>query len=228
MAARVQHAAGLDWAIGASAAAGEHRASVRCLVCPRPSGSLVALIDGVGLGGDTAAAELLAADTLRLHAASGAFALVRRCHEALIGSRGVALGLALIDAEEDTMTWLSIGPVTGLLLRAMPARSGWPTPVRMPSADGVVGVHLPALSGELLALSAGDQLVLAGSGLRDALSVADFGGLAAIAAHPIPPSRLAERLALEEGRPGDDVLVLVGRYRGRARVARPRRLPVVT
>src|SRR5688572_10723397 len=120
MPTRVQHASGIDWAI-ASGAAVRH-ADQRAGACPRPSGTLVAVVEGLGSATEAAASEQVAIATLRQFAQHGALALVARCHQALIGTAGIALGLALVDVEEDTLSWVAVGPVSGELVRTRPTR----------------------------------------------------------------------------------------------------------
>ena len=48
--------------------------------------------------------------------------LLTRWHETLVRTRGVVMGLASFKAVEGTMTWVGVGNVRGLLLRATGGR----------------------------------------------------------------------------------------------------------
>src|SRR4029453_12896756 len=50
-----------------------------------------------------------------------AIRLMRECHQSLVGLRGAVMSVASIHATEETMTWLGVGNVEGLLLRPNPA-----------------------------------------------------------------------------------------------------------
>jgi 4-diphosphocytidyl-2-C-methyl-D-erythritol kinase len=122
----------------------------------------------------------------------------------LVGTRGVTMSLATFNAADDTMTWLAIGNVEGVLLRADP-RSSRPMESILMRA-GVVGLDLPRLQASVTTISAGDLVVLATDGIRrsfvDLIYPAD------------QPQALAERVLRFHAKGTDDALVLVARYRG--------------
>jgi len=131
-------------------------------------------------------------------------ALVRRCHRELVGTRGVTMSLAAFNATDDTMTWLAIGNVEGVLLRANPRRSRPRETILMRA--GVVGLDLPRLQASVTTISPGDVVVLATDGVRR-----DFVDVL----HPADqPQALADRVLRFHAKGTDDALVLVARYRG--------------
>src|SRR5207244_6040706 len=89
-------------------------------------GALVAVVDGLGHGGEAAIAARTAVATLAEHADEPVVPLLQRCHRQLRGSRGVVMTLASCQEATGEMTWLGVGNVEGFLLRAdpcaMPAR----------------------------------------------------------------------------------------------------------
>jgi phosphoserine phosphatase RsbX len=72
---------------------------------------------------------------------------------------------------------------------------------------GVVGVHLPALTGSIVPIARGDTLIFATDGIRS-----EF--LDEIRTHRETPPTLADRILRRYGRGTDDALVLVVRYLG--------------
>jgi negative regulator of sigma-B (phosphoserine phosphatase) len=114
------------------------------------------------------------------------------------------MSLAAFNASDDTMTWLAIGNVEGVLLRADP-RGRRPMETILMRA-GVVGLDLPRLQASVTALSPGDIVVLATDGIhRDfvqAINPAD------------QPQALAERVLRFHAKGTDDALVLAAKYRG--------------
>jgi negative regulator of sigma-B (phosphoserine phosphatase) len=102
------------------------------------------------------------------------------------------------------MTWLGVGNVQGVLMRA-DAKKGNVREALLLRA-GVVGSQLPALQATVLPIVRGDTLFFATDGVRSDFSVT----LSALE----NPQRAADRI-LEQYRSGtDDALVLVSRLTG--------------
>jgi phosphoserine phosphatase RsbX len=177
----------------------------RHLVEPTPSGVLVAVVDGLGHGREAGAVATLAVATLERFAHEPLDSLFERCHRSLEGTRGVVMSAARFDRLEGTMTWLGVGNVEGVLLRA--ARTAGPARERLLPSRGVVGGSSAALRAATVPVGRGDTLILATDGLDGG-----FADLAAPSDHP--PQRLADRLLGLYGRAEDDALVLVARYAG--------------
>lgn len=194
----------IDWGMASTALAGEAESGDRCVVQPTPSGVLVAVVDGLGHGQEAAAAAKLAAATVERHAAELPISLLRRCHERLRTTRGVVMSLASLNGTEGTMTWLGVGNVEGLLLRADPQVT--PAQESLLLRRGVVGGRLPSLSASIIPLARGDTLVFATDGIRNGfhqgLNVND------------PPQQIARRILAQHQLGTDDALVLVARYLG--------------
>jgi phosphoserine phosphatase RsbX len=174
------------------------------LVFCNRNGILVAAIDGIGHGEEAANASKAAAALLRNSADEPIISLVERCHEKLRATRGVVLSLAFIDPEHGMMTWLGVGNVQGVLMRA-DAKNGNVKESLLLRA-GVVGSQLPALQATVLPIVQGDTLFFATDGVRSDFSVT-------LSARE-NPQRAADRI-LEQYRSGtDDALVLVSRLTG--------------
>jgi serine/threonine protein phosphatase PrpC len=174
------------------------------LVCCNRNGILVAAIDGIGHGEEAASAAKAAVALLRRSADEPIISLVERCHDKLRATRGAVLSLACVDSEHGMMTWLGVGNVQGVLMRA-DARNG-NTQESLLLRAGVVGSQLPALQATVLPIVRGDTLFFATDGVRSDFSVA-------LSAKE-NPQRAADRI-LEQYRSGnDDALVLVARLTG--------------
>jgi serine phosphatase RsbU (regulator of sigma subunit) len=194
----------LDWGTAQIAFPGEPVSGDGYLVCPYPNGVLVAVVDGLGHGEEAATATRAALAALEPRANQSALQLMKHCHEALRHTRGAALTLASFNELDGTITWLGVGNVDGILLRADPAA----TPPRdyVLQHGGVVGLQLPPLRAFVLSVAPGDTLVMATDGIR--------AGFAEGLALDEPPQQLAERILAREGKGTDDALVLVARYLG--------------
>jgi negative regulator of sigma-B (phosphoserine phosphatase) len=171
--------------------------------CTR-NGILIAAIDGLGHGEQAAEAAKGAMAILRADFDAPVISLVEHCHEKLRKTRGVVLSLASIDPDQGMMTWLGVGNVQGLLMRANGAKG--PPKEMLLQRGGVVGSQLPALQATVLPIARGDTLYFATDGIRNQFSE----HLTTLE----NPQRAADRI-LEQFQSGfDDALVLVARLAG--------------
>jgi negative regulator of sigma-B (phosphoserine phosphatase) len=174
------------------------------LICSNRDGILIAAMDGIGHGAEAANAAKTAASILEAHVDEPIISLVERCHDELLLSRGIVLSLAFIDASRGMMTWLGIGNIQGVLMRAA-ARKGTMQEMLL-LRGGVVGSQLPPLQAAVLPVTPGDTLLFVTDGVRGEF----IESLSALES----PQRAADRI-LERYRSGkDDALVLVARLTG--------------
>jgi hypothetical protein len=141
------------------------------------------VVDGLGHGHEASTAAHTAAATLEADAGEPVVSLVTRCHEALKGTRGVAMSLANFDALDSSMSWVAVGNVDGLLLRVEcpPGTGSAQGRGKVREAlflrGGVMGYQLPSLRPGVVPVHRGDVLVLAtdgiGSGHTEVLALHD-------------------------------------------------------
>jgi negative regulator of sigma-B (phosphoserine phosphatase) len=174
------------------------------LVCCNRNGILVAAIDGIGHGEEAANASKAAAALLRSCADQPIISLVERCHERLRGTRGVVLSLAFIDSEHGMMTWLGVGNVQGVLMRAEAKKRNGQESLLLRA--GVVGSQLPAVQATVLPIEQGDTIFFATDGVRSDFSVS-------LSARE-NPQRAADRILRQYRSGNDDALVLIVRLTG--------------
>lgn len=189
--------------LAAAPLAGEVESGDRAVVQPFTDGLLVAVIDGLGHGAEASAAAKTTADVLVDHAAEPVITLMQRCHEALKLTRGAVISLASLSLADHTMTWIGIGNVEGLLLRA--SREATPARESLLLRPGTVGHRLPLLHASLLPLEPNDLLILATDGIRP--------GFEQGFPRDDPAQRIADRILAQHALGTDDALVWVGRYR---------------
>jgi phosphoserine phosphatase RsbX len=195
----------IEWAVAEFVRPGQTESGDQYLVMEIADGVVVGVIDGLGHGAEAANASKTAIRSIERHAGEPAIKLMQECHQSLIGLRGAVMSVASINAVEESMTWLGVGNVEGLLLRAHPAAI--PSRELLLLRGGVVGVHLPALTGAIVPLAPGDTLIFATDGVRS-----EF--LDETRAHREAPAVLADRILGRYGRGTDDALVMVVRYLG--------------
>src|SRR5260221_7180858 len=194
----------LDWSVAARPMPGQSVSGDLHLVKRFDRRVLVVVIDGVGHGEEAAAAARAAAIILDNYPDEIIISLVKRCHEALVKTRGVVLTLAELDTMNSTMTWLGVGNVEGRLFRADPGANH---PIeRVLLRGGLVGCQLPALQASVIPVAAGDVLILATDGIHAAFEERINFKEA--------PRQIADSILSRHFKGNDDALVLVGRYHG--------------
>jgi negative regulator of sigma-B (phosphoserine phosphatase) len=180
---------------------GQSQSGDRHLVQPYINGLIVAVVDGLGHGEQAAVAADLAVTTLINHAHESVIALVKRCHDALRDTRGVVMALALFNEQDRTLTWMGIGNVEGLVLRAEGSPHSRHEYLLL--RGGVVGDQLPSLSASIIPLMQGDTLVFTTDGIR--------GGFAKDLSASDKPQVMADRILAKYSKDSDDALVFVAR-----------------
>jgi len=194
----------VEYGVANSILPGQSASGDRHLVCCGGDGILIAAIDGLGHGEEAAIAAEAAISILKASRYEPVISLLERCHEGLRSTRGVVLSLASIDPKHGMMTWIGVGNVQGVLMRAG-AKKGRAEEVLL-LRGGVVGSQLPALQAAVLPIAKGDTLVFVTDGIRSEF----VDGLSALES----PQRAADKILKQHGSGNDDALVLVLRLTG--------------
>jgi phosphoserine phosphatase RsbX len=192
----------IEWGVASLAMPGQSQSGDRYVVHPSPNGVMVAAIDGLGHGQEAARAADRAATILTKHAHESMIGLVKRCHDQLRETRGVVLSLAVINAVEGDLTWMGVGNIEGVVVRA--TTSANPRQESLLLRGGVLGHQLPSLYASIIPIARGDTLILVTDGIHsnfaDGLNVTDR------------PQLIADRIVAGYSKGSDDALVLVARY----------------
>jgi serine/threonine protein phosphatase PrpC len=192
----------IEWSAAEEVLPGENKSGDRYVVKNLPEGALLAVVDGIGHGEDAAHSAELAAGVFNGSDARSLISLVRRCHERLQGTRGAVVSLAWFSPADDTMTWLGVGNVAGVLLRR--EAYGVARQESLLLRAGMVGAPLPHISATVVPVSYGDTLIFATDGIRsgfaDRLNVNSSR------------QEIARQIIRNHWRKHDDALVLVARY----------------
>ena len=196
----------LEWGVAARPLPGEHESGDHFLVKTFAEGAAIAVVDGLGHGAEAAAAARRAIATVEAATRDPLPTLFRRCHEALLGSRGVVMSVAAISVGHSQLTWAGVGNVDACLLR--PHAEGGKVRTSLVTRGGVLGREVPPLTPATLALDPGDLLVFATDGIRE--------GFLEVMSLDDEPQRAASRILATYGKGTDDALVLVAKYRGGA------------
>lgn len=195
---------GVLWGRAARPIQGERECGDLEVVAAFDGGVLLAVIDGLGHGHEAAAVSAAAARVLIADPGLSPAKLVERCHEALRGSRGVALLVVSLFTRAGQCRWTGVGNVEGVRYHRRPAfTSGRDALISTP---GVVGYRMPTLRERQIDLAVNDVVVMATDGVSPRFTEdAVVDGT---------PDALASEILLRYGRASDDALVLVARYHG--------------
>jgi len=129
---------------------------------------LIGVVDGLGHGSEAANAAKLAVSVLNNYAHESVIALTKFCHDKLKSTRGVVMALVTINPADETLTWLSIGNVEGMLLRSDPHLTpSNPVYESIITRPGVVGYRLPTLYASVISITKGDLIILSTDGIND-------------------------------------------------------------
>ncbi len=194
----------LYWAVASEPLDGEEVCGDCAAVREFGRYALAAAVDGVGHGVEAARVATVATEVLDdFH--GPVIPLFQRCHERLKNTRGVVMSVAAFNGEHDTMTWLGVGNIQGVLLRARPdaARPN----ENLLVFGGLLGYQMPPLRAITVAVAPGDLLVMGTDGVS--------GEFADHVPALEEPAAIANRLLLQYRRGNDDSLVLVARYMGK-------------
>lgn len=191
----------IDWATAGAALAGQASSGDRAVIVPFPGGALVAVIDGLGHGKEACEAAAEAEQVLVAAPYEPVDSLMLRCHQALRRTRGAVISMASFNVEASAMTWLGIGNVEGLLVRARSEGSE-----AVPMRGGTVGFVLPPLNPRTVSVQPGDTLVFATDGIRHGFKQEVIPARS--------PQQIADEVLANWARQSDDACVAVARYVG--------------
>lgn len=173
-----------------------------CLVKRVGKGTLLAVVDGLGHGQEAASAARAAVGAIDRYSREPLVELVKRCHTALIGLRGVVLGLAYLDPQAASMTWLGVGNIGGVLLHG-DAKARPPRVSLVPNA-GFIGGEPPRATARAVPLKARDTVILFSDGIKD--------GFTESLVLANSPQEIADFIIARHTKGNDDALALVARY----------------
>jgi serine phosphatase RsbU (regulator of sigma subunit) len=170
------------------------------------SGSEVffAVSDGSGSGPEASAATETCLKALTAgHDAQIPEAFIR-CHAALKGSRGVALGMAVVDLGSGDLNWAAVGDIDGLLVRSETGGNE----ASLIQSGGILGVNLPKVSVQNQTLRMGDLILLSSDGINRNYR-------ASVSAQAAPKATV-DAIMTGFSQPADDSIVLAMSYFGGA------------
>lgn len=192
----------IEWSVAEEPLPGQKQSGDRCIVKNARDGALLAVVDGIGHGEDAAHSAEIVVSVLNDSDSRSPILLLRRCQQRLQGTRGAVLSMAWFNSADDSVTWLGVGNVAGVLVRR--EAYGVARQESLLLRAGTVGAQLPYVSASVLPVSYGDTLIFATDGIR--------GGFADKLNINASTQDIARNIIEGHWRKIDDALVLVARY----------------
>ncbi len=177
---------------------GETVSGDACFVREYEGQTLIAVVDGLGHGPRAASVARKTTGYLEEHYREELTELIQGCHQALKGTRGIAIGLVRIDHGRATLTYVGIGNVE---MRVVGEKSH-----SLVSMPGIVGYHVRKIRPEETAYHPGDLVIMHSDGVSAKFSLAQYPGLRQKA-----PQQIAEAIFRDYARGHDDATIVVGR-----------------
>jgi len=158
------------------------------------------IVDGLGHGEYAERAAKAAVEYVAGHLGEPLADIFAGCDAALRSTRGVAMGIAIVDEEAETLTYAGIGNTRALIVREQHLVA------RLSNNWGIVGGGYRKLTPETVELTTGDLLILTTDGIKERCDVLAYGD--ALRGNV---QQLAERILHDWGRETDDAAALVFR-----------------
>ena len=157
------------------------------------------IADGLGHGIEAEKAAQAAIEFVARHFLEPLPDVFAGCNVAIRSTRGVAMGIAVIDEDTGTLTYAGIGNTRAMIVGA--------DIVRLVSNHGIVGGGYKTLLPRGVSLMPGDLVVLSTDGLPEIIDMSGYGTDLRRDVH-----LLAEKIIRDWRRETDDAAVLVCRY----------------
>jgi len=165
--------------------------------------TILCVVDGLGHGVLAEGAAEAAVDYVGRHLSQSLPELFAGCDLALRSTRGAAMGIAVVNEQEGTLTYAGIGNTRAAVFRASSAGCSAGTAARLASDWGIVGGGYRSISPEVMALAAGDLVVLCTDGIGGQFDVSGYDDDLRTDVR-----LLADRVLQDWGRRTDDAAVL--------------------
>ena len=158
--------------------------------------TILCINDGLGHGKGAEVAASAALDYVSVHLQDSLPDIFAGCESAIRHTRGVAMGIAVIDQDAGTLTYAGVGNTRGIIA-GQEVR-------RLNSDPGIVGGGYKTLLPEIVPLVPGDLVILSTDGVAEMM---DMSGYDSAVLREVEP--LAWKLLEDWGKARDDAAVLV-------------------
>jgi serine phosphatase RsbU (regulator of sigma subunit) len=160
--------------------------------------TVLCMVDGLGHGEHAEFAAKTAIRFVESHVSDPLRDIIAECDRLLHHTRGVVLGLAVVDPAARALTYAGVGNIRAVIVGDRRTY--------LENAYGIVGGGYKVLRPQLAPFSEGDVAILHTDGLEELKPTQVISGFS-----KIPPQELADRILREQAVAWDDAAVLVCR-----------------
>lgn len=170
-----------------------------CACWQMPGTITLCVVDGLGHGKQAEKAANAAVNYLAHHLSEPLPDIFAGCNVALRNTRGVAMGIAIIDQDSEKLTYAGIGNTRAMVV-------GEKT-IRLSSNFGIVGAGYKTLNSETVRITTGNLVILYTDGLEEMVDITGYDEVL-----HANVQRLAEKLIEDWRILTDDAAVLIYKY----------------
>jgi len=187
---------------------GEHHCGDECGWWQEKGKTTLCVADGLGHGERAEMAATAAIAFVSHHLDDSLAEIFTDCNQKLRDTRGVAMGIAVIDEKAGTMTYGGIGNIRAILARGLEVETDTRKIVRLASNPGIVGGGFRKLNTETLELEMNDLVLI----FTDGIEIYDPSNSLIDLARDI--QSLAERIIRQDSYDTDDAAILIYKWQG--------------
>jgi serine phosphatase RsbU (regulator of sigma subunit) len=162
------------------------------------------IVDGLGHGEDAEKAARAAIEYVAYHLSAPLQEIFSGCNRHIRNTRGVAMGIAVIDEDERTLSYAGVGNTRIKIMRKPSSNPAERETVHLVSDYGIVGGGYRKLSPETLPFGPGDLVFLHTDGVKE---LTELSGYREALLSDV--QRLAEQIIVDWGCDTDDAAVLI-------------------
>jgi len=176
----------------------------QCGYWRRGGKTTLCVVDGLGHGKQAEKAAKAAMHYVAFLLSGSLPDIFAGCDSAVRRTRGVAMGIAVIDERRQTLSYAGVGNTRALVARQPSDESPAGQTIRLSSSYGIVGGGYKTLSPETVQLMPGDLVIMFTDGLVESIGLAGYDD-----SLRADVQRLAEKMLQDWQRATDDAAVLV-------------------
>ncbi|MGI6647993.1 MAG: SpoIIE family protein phosphatase [Bacillota bacterium] len=185
----------LNWSVYQRPKLGETCCGDAYLIKEVNNGAIVVLVDGLGHGEEAAYASRQAVQIIQQFEVWPDASCIQFLHNQLRSTRGVVLGLTILDFLENRLTYWGVGNIQ--------AQVQSQTTTNLISAAGVIGFRLPKLIQQNHPFRLGDRLIMLTDGILNNWQDTKLDS------YSFSPSQISTGIGEKYATPDDDATVLV-------------------
>ncbi len=168
---------------------------------------ILCIADGLGHGKYAEKAAKAALTYVAHHRTEPLSEIFSGCNRDIRDTRGVAMGIAVIDKKVRTLTYAGVGNTRIVILRSADSKESARKTLYLKNDFGIVGGGYKRLGPETVKFMPGDMVIMYTDGVKELIDLSGYDeGLRADA------GKLAERIIEDWSRDTDDAAVLIYRF----------------